>query len=61
MAYLLACIAVGTLAVGFLAGLLSFKVKLRWCRECGATLRCVDCLARKRSAAPLSASTRSRP
>jgi NADH pyrophosphatase NudC (nudix superfamily) len=25
------------LTVGFLAGLLSFKVKCRWCPECGAT------------------------
>jgi NADH pyrophosphatase NudC (nudix superfamily) len=27
------------LMVGFLAGLLSFKVKCRWCPECGATTR----------------------
>ena len=30
------------LVVGFLGGLLSFKVKLRWCRRCGTTLTCPD-------------------
>ena len=30
-------------AVGFFAGLLSFKVKLRWCRVCGAALNCPYC------------------
>lgn len=28
---------VAALVVGFLAGLLTFKVKARWCPECGAT------------------------
>jgi hypothetical protein len=39
---------VGAILLGYVAGLLSFKVKLRWCRECGATLRCLDCQERKR-------------
>jgi hypothetical protein len=36
--------------VGFMAGLLMFKVKSRWCRTCGNTLRCVDCLTWSASA-----------
>jgi hypothetical protein len=36
--------AIIDLVVGFFAGLFSFKIKKRWCPECGATLRCVDCL-----------------
>jgi hypothetical protein len=28
---------VAALVLGYLAGLLSFKVKNRWCPECGAT------------------------
>jgi NADH pyrophosphatase NudC (nudix superfamily) len=35
MAYAFAL--VGTAALGFSAGLLSFKVKSRWCPQCGAT------------------------
>jgi hypothetical protein len=35
---------VAALVIGFLAGLLSFKVKTRWCPACGATLRCADCV-----------------
>jgi len=27
----------GALLLGFLAGLLAFKVRTRWCPECGAT------------------------
>lgn len=30
------------LVVGFLAGLLTFRVKQRWCPTCGATLACPD-------------------
>ena len=37
---------VGCVLFGYLAGLLSFKVKSRWCAVCGATLTCVDCLVR---------------
>jgi hypothetical protein len=29
--------AIAALVVGYLAGLLSFKVKNRWCPQCGAT------------------------
>jgi len=29
--------------VGYLAGILSFRVKSRWCRDCGATTRCPEC------------------
>lgn len=36
MGYILALAATGLL--GFLAGLLSFKVKSRWCPSCGVTL-----------------------
>lgn len=31
--------AISGLLLGFLAGLLSFKVKDRWCPHCGATTR----------------------
>lgn len=30
------------LVVSYLAGLLSFRVKQRWCPTCGATLTCPD-------------------
>ncbi|MFI5494756.1 hypothetical protein [Actinoplanes sp. NPDC051859] len=33
---------IAALIVGFLAGLLSFKIKVRWCPTCGATLSCPD-------------------
>lgn len=33
---------IAALLVGYLAGLLSFKVKNRWCEVCGATLTCPD-------------------
>jgi hypothetical protein len=29
--------------LGFLAGLLSFKVKTRWCSTCGAVKSCPTC------------------
>lgn len=34
------------LAVGFLAGLVTFKRSLRWCPGCGAVLRCPECAGR---------------
>ena len=40
--YLLAGAAVLSL-VSFFAGHLLFKVKLRWCSVCGATLTCPRC------------------
>jgi hypothetical protein len=41
--------AMGGLAFGFLAGLLTFRLKNQWCPGCGATLACSDesCLARR--------------
>lgn len=32
--------------LGFVAGLVSFKVKTRWCRSCGETLTCATCVRR---------------
>lgn len=32
--------------LGFLAGLLSFKVKSRWCPDCGTVKRCSQCAGR---------------
>jgi hypothetical protein len=32
--------------LGFLAGLLSFKVKSRWCAECGTVKSCPRCADR---------------
>ena len=34
---------IGCIVLGFAAGLFSFKVKLRWCRECGGLLTCPEC------------------
>jgi hypothetical protein len=34
---------VGIALLGYAAGLLSFRVKSRWCKECGATTRCPEC------------------
>lgn len=34
------------LVCGFLFGLLTFRLKQRWCRTCGSSLQCVDCLRR---------------
>lgn len=31
------CAVISALLVGFVAGLLSFKVKARWCPRCGTT------------------------
>ena len=40
-----AVVAVGGLALlaGFLAGFFTFKRSHRWCPDCGAVLRCVEC------------------
>lgn len=40
--------AAGALA-GFAAGLFTFKVKSRWCPECGASLCCPVCLGHQRA------------
>ncbi|MGH3736784.1 MAG: hypothetical protein ACRDT6_14420 [Micromonosporaceae bacterium] len=38
-------LALGAVAVlGFLCGLVTFRRSLRWCRECGETLRCPHCV-----------------
>lgn len=44
-----AATVVVALLLGFLAGFLTFKRSLRWCRECGAVLRCPDCRGRVES------------
>jgi hypothetical protein len=36
--------------LGFLAGLLSFRIKNRWCPDCGATLAC-PCVSEDREGA----------
>lgn len=35
---------IAALVVGFLAGLLTFRIKQRWCTKCGATLMCTSCV-----------------
>ncbi|GAA1815039.1 hypothetical protein GCM10009835_38500 [Planosporangium flavigriseum] len=45
----------GTAVLGFLAGLFSFKVKTKWCPDCGHRLQCVDCLHRAGAVAPHAA------
>ena len=39
---------IASLLVGFLAGLLTFKVKVKWCSRCGSALSCVECRDAKR-------------
>jgi hypothetical protein len=34
---------VPAMLLGFLAGLWSFRVKSRWCSQCGAVKSCPDC------------------
>jgi hypothetical protein len=36
-------VVTAALVVGFAAGFVTFKAKLRWCPGCGAFLRCPDC------------------
>jgi hypothetical protein len=38
--------------LGFLGGLLSFKVKSRWCPTCGAVKSCPTCTGWAKSAVP---------
>ena len=35
--------------LGYLAGLLSFKIKSRWCPECGAIKSCPTCTGRAKT------------
>lgn len=44
MAFTSTVMIFGALFIGFVAGLLAFKVKLRWCPACGAALRCAACI-----------------
>jgi hypothetical protein len=43
-------VLIGVALVAFLAGLFAFKVKSRWCPECGATTCAIQ--ERRRMAAP---------
>ncbi len=38
--------------IGFLLGFFSFKIRTRWCRHCGVTLRCPDCAGTRSVASP---------
>jgi hypothetical protein len=59
MIYLSVGAVLGAAALAFLAGLFTFKAKLRWCHACGATLTCPDCrIARRLSARRPAASGR---
>jgi rRNA maturation protein Nop10 len=42
MAWHVALATLSAALIGFLAGLLSFHMKQRWCPVCGATLTCPD-------------------
>lgn len=44
-------VVVGCALVGFVAGLLTFRVKSRWCVTCGSPLDCLACAATSRRAA----------
>ncbi|MEE6261612.1 hypothetical protein [Plantactinospora sonchi] len=44
MRLVMTLVAVGVL--GFAAGLFLFRVKSRWCPQCGARLGCPDCRGR---------------
>jgi hypothetical protein len=35
---------VGSVAVGWLAGMLTFRRSLTWCSACGQALSCLNCL-----------------
>ena len=50
----------GALVVGFLAGLLSFRVKSRWCGVCGSTFACVECATGRPALPALPVEERSR-
>lgn len=41
--FVLIAVAAIALTVGFLAGFVTFKRSLQWCRGCGAALRCPEC------------------
>jgi hypothetical protein len=43
MVYLSGGAVFGALFLGWIAGMLTFKRSLTWCRVCGSTLTCPDC------------------
>jgi hypothetical protein len=45
MSFMTVGAGLGLLALGWLAGMLTFKVKSHWCRSCGTTLSCSACTA----------------
>jgi hypothetical protein len=49
MWFTFAAAVLGALALGFLAGLLIFKIKSQWCGVCGNTLACPQCAMRTAS------------
>lgn len=48
--------AAAALVLGFVTGLLTFKRSTGWCSECGAILRCTECLGHstRRPALPVA-------
>lgn len=49
---------VAALLIGFLGGLLTFRIKQRWCPACGAGLACAACTGGtevRRASAPRAA------
>jgi predicted RNA-binding protein with PUA domain len=56
-----AATTVVALLLGFLAGLLTFKRTLRWCRTCGLVLRCPECGGRRSIAHPADQRPAGRP
>ena len=54
MGVLFGVLVAAALVVGFLAGFMTFKQSRRWCRTCGAVLRCPECPRRAVRVAPTS-------
>ncbi len=46
MGYALVMTAVFGPLIGFLGGFFTFKRSRAWCRECGGSLRCLECAGR---------------
>jgi hypothetical protein len=44
-----AIIVAAALALGWLAGMLTFRRSLKWCKECGEVLACLRCTRRTTS------------
>ena len=60
MGYAQIAVVVAAPIVGFLAGLLTFKRSLRWCRYCGRTLSCSACGSRDSVGRPVPPDARNR-